>query len=902
MSDEDQEERYLIHYGTPRHSGRYPWGSGENPCQRNGNFLSRYSDLHEQGIADKDIAKAMGMSLNDLRSQRQLAKVEQKASDISTARRLKDSGMSITAISRQMEKNESSIRSLLNPSNKMRNDRLITTRDMLKDQIEKKKYLDVGKGVEYDVGVSKQMLDNAVNTLTHEGYQVINLQVTQRGTGLKTTRKVLCPEGTTLQDVRDHQADIGLINERWSDDTQSYSSLGLKPIKSISSKRVAIRYGDEGGTDRDGVIELRRGVAGLDLGDSRYAQVRIGVDGTHYLKGMAIYSDNVPKGYDILFNTNKASGTPKKDVLKSMETNKDGSINKDNPFKTSLKLDESLHPVQKGYLNVVREEGDWGKWKKTLASQMLAKQPQELINKQLNLTYSSKRSELDEIKALTNPAVKKKLLMSFADGCDSDADHLSAAAMPRQATKVLLPLTDIASNKIYAPDYRDGESVVLIRYPHGGKFEIPELTVDNHSSKEAKSIFKGGGQLKDAVGINTDVAARLSGADFDGDTVLVIPNSRKEIKSSSPLKGLKDFNPSEAYPGYEGMKVLSDKQKGNEMGKVTNLITDMTLKGASDEELTRAVKHSMVVIDAHKHKLNYKQSEKDNGIKELKEKYQGHYDEDGKFKTGASTVISRAKAETRVPKRRMNYKINPTTGEKEWMYTGDKKAIVKVDKNTGEKKVVKYEPVLMVSTQMAETKDANTLSSGTDPEKAYAKHANKLKALANEARLTAVNTKPMAWSSSAKKTYSAEVESLDAKLANAKRKAPLERKAQSIANQQVSIARQDNPDMEKEDLKKVGTQALTAARANLGMKKVDVDITPKEWEAIQAGAISDHKLSEILTRADLDVVKAYATPRNKKTLTAAKKAQIKAAYSRGFTQREIADMFGISPSTVNEIV
>ena len=28
----------LMHYGTPRHSGRYPWGSGENPYQRNGDF------------------------------------------------------------------------------------------------------------------------------------------------------------------------------------------------------------------------------------------------------------------------------------------------------------------------------------------------------------------------------------------------------------------------------------------------------------------------------------------------------------------------------------------------------------------------------------------------------------------------------------------------------------------------------------------------------------------------------------------------------------------------------------------------------------------------------------------------------------------------------------------------
>lgn len=30
-----EETDELEHYGTPRHSGRYPWGSGENPYQRN---------------------------------------------------------------------------------------------------------------------------------------------------------------------------------------------------------------------------------------------------------------------------------------------------------------------------------------------------------------------------------------------------------------------------------------------------------------------------------------------------------------------------------------------------------------------------------------------------------------------------------------------------------------------------------------------------------------------------------------------------------------------------------------------------------------------------------------------------------------------------------------------------
>jgi hypothetical protein len=146
-----------------------------------------------------------------------------------------------------------------------------------------------------------------------------------------------------------------------------------------------------------------------------------------------------------------------------------------------------------------------------------------------------------------------------------------------------------------------------VRYPHGGTFEMPELTVNNQN-REARSILsdKVKGHARDAVGINSKVAARLSGADFDGDTVLVIPNDRRSVKTSAPLKELKDFDPQKRYPGYEGMKVMSDKQK--QMGDVSNLITDMTILGANPAEIARAVKHSMVVIDAEKHKLNYKQS------------------------------------------------------------------------------------------------------------------------------------------------------------------------------------------------------------------------------------------------------------------------------------------------------
>ena len=902
------EERYLVHYGTPRHSGRYPWGSGEYPYQRTGNFLSRYEELKTQGLTEVEIANSMGLTSTDLRAEKELAKTERKAALQSEVIRLHDSGMSNTAIGRQIGKPESSVRALLEPTNKARNDRLIATRDLLKKQVEEKNYIDVGEGVEQSLGISKQMLDNAVITLKNEGYEKINYPETQRGTGLKTTIKILAKPGTTVQEIRANRDKVGMINERWSEDAQEYSALGLKPVKSISSKRVMVNYdtseGDNisGGKAMDGVIQLRRGVEGLDMGNARYAQVRIGVDGKYFLKGMAVYSDDMPDGIDIIYNSNKSPDTPKKDVFKPMKTTKDGEIDQENPFGTSLKLDENSHPIQKGYLNIVKEEGDWDTWNKSLASQFLSKQSQSLINKQLKITYDEARTELDSIKALNNPAVKKQLLKTYADSIDSDVEHLAAAAMPRQNTRVILPVTDLKENQIYAPSYKNGEQVVLIRYPHGGKFEIPELTVANNASSQAKSMFeKNGGSARDAVCINAKVAERLSGADFDGDTVLVIPNNRKEIKTEKALEGLKGFDPSAAYPGYEGIPDLPEGLKQKLMGVTTNLITDMTLKGASPEELTRAVKHSMVVIDAQKHHLNYKQSYEDNGIKALTIRYQGHVGDDGEIHYGASTVISRAKNEKRVPQRRMSYHVDEN-GNKVYVLTGEKTPVYKKDKETGKKVIVGYTPKLTKSTQMAEADDAFTLSSGTPQETAYATHANKLKDLAREARKEWVNTPNIEWSQSARKTYAKEVESLNASLNRAKSKAPYERKAQLIANSKVAAARSDNPDLTKKELSKIGTQALASARASLGLKKSPIEISPKEWEAIQAGALSESNLEDILKRTDIDIIRDYATPASKKEITAAKRAQIKNYYNLGYTQDEISDMLGYSASTINKVL
>lgn len=464
---------------------------------------------------------------------------------------------------------------------------------------------------------------------------------------------------------------------------------------------------------------------------------------------------------------------------------------------------------------------------------------------------------------------------------------------------------------MYAPNYRDGEKVALIRYPHGGLFEIPILTVNNKHKDSQKMIGK---TPKDAICINSKVAERLSGADFDGDTVQVIPtNAKVKISSKPPLKELEGFDPKTQYPEIPGMKYMKTKTSDNtqqEMGKISNLITDMTLFGASDSEIARAVKHSMVVIDAGKHKLNYKQSEIDNGIAALKKRYQGYTDpETGRYRTGAGTIVSRASAEQSVLRRQGSAKIDPKTGKQRWDVADDltyekvmknkKTGEIIIDPKTGEPKT-KTITKMQRSTRMAEVDDAMELVSKTrnPKELAYADYANSMKALANEARKTMISTPDIPYSPAAKKKYDAQVDRLLAALNVAEKNAPRERQAQIVANAKLQAVSKDNPNLSNKDKKKILQQSLDAARRDLGAKKETIKISELEWEAIQAGAISPSRLKKILNNADMDTVKRMAMPKNSKQLSEAKIAHIETLKNSGYTTEQIANKLGVSTSTV----
>ena len=910
-------EEILMHIGMPRRSGRYPWGSGDNPYQRNADFLSRIEELKKNGWTEtpENIMKEFGLTTTQYRSEKALAKNERRALDVARAKSLKEDGLGYTEIGRQMGVNESTVRSWLNEQSEVRMKQAEKTANFLRDQINEKGMIDVGAGVERELGVSKEKLKQALDILENEGYPVYGGRVEQvTNKGKMTTLKVICPPGTEHKEIYEFEK-INSVTDYVSHDGGETFDKFVYP-KSMDSKRLMVRYRDDvgpdgaKGVDKDGIIEVRRGVDDLSLGDNHYAQVRILVDDKRYLKGMAVYSDNLPDGVDVVFNTNKTSDVAKMDVLKKIKDDPD------NPFGSLIKAGGQSYYTDKdgnrqlSVVNKTREEGDWDDWKDKLPSQFLSKQSLSMAKKQLGLAISDKEAEYDEISSLTNPTVKKHLLQSFADDCDKAALNLQAAALPGQKYHVIIPVNNLKDTEVYAPGYESGTKLALIRYPHGGTFEIPILTVNNKNAV-AKNLI--GTTAIDAVGINSKVAERLSGADFDGDTVMCIPTHDKagkvKITSTPPLKGLEGFDPKTAYPEREGMKYM--KNTGTQMGIISNLITDMTLKGASQDELARAVRHSMVVIDAEKHKLDYKQSEIDNGIASLKKKYQGTYDEDGRYHQGASTLISRAKSEVSVDKRQGTPKVNqkgkewydPNKPEGSLIYqTADdlEYTVKKVSPRTGETTLI-TKTRKQQSTKMAETDDAYTLVSDADTpmERTYAEYANKMKSLANQARLEMKNTGKIAYSPTAKATYQAEVDSLNNKLNDSLLNAPRERRAQLLANAEVKAKREANPDMKPKDIKKAGQQALTKYRSEVNAKRNPIKITDREWEAIQAGAVSENTLIKILNNTDVDNLRQRATPRATTTLSTAKINKIKAMSASNYTIQEIAQKLGVSTSTVS---
>lgn len=899
------ESNILEHYGTKRHSGRYPWGSGDNPYQHSGDFLSRVEELKKKGLSEKEILETINdslpdeykMGLTEFRTARQKAGHDRKALEYDQIHALKDDGLGWKEIGDKLGMSESSVRSKYNNAIGEKASQAEKIAATLKEEVDKKGMIDISEGANQVLGVSESKLDEAAYILEAEyGYQRYGVGIRQpTNVRQQTNITVLAKPEFDQKYAYQHQDQIDSLGDYHSDDGGETFTKLQRP-SSLDSSRVAIRYGDEGGLDKDGVIEIRRGVPDLDLGKSHYAQVRILVDGDHYLKGMAVYSDDLPDGVDVMFNTNKPSGTPKMKVLK------EAKADPDNPFGAAIKANgQSMYIGEDGKehlspINKLKEEGDWDTMSRNVSSQFLSKQPKKLIENQLNLTVADYKAQYDEIMRYDNPTVKKKLLNDFADTVEGTSMTLKASAFPGQSTKVILPINKIKETEAYCPTYENGTRLALIRYPHAGTFEIPIVTVNNKNVSGKRNL----GAIQDAIGINAKVAERLSGADFDGDTVMAIPVTDKvNIKSTRALKALEGFDPKTAYAVPEGnpnnVRLMKKEEKQREMGVISNLITDMTLRGADEDELARAVKHSMVVIDAEKHKLDYKRSERENGIPELKQKWQIRVDEEGATHYGgASTLLSRRKQTVRVPERRGSVRVDKETGE--YIYKESGRTFT--DPKTGKERKAE-DTVSLIS----ETKDARTLSSGTIQENLYADFSNKLKAMANQARKEAVNMKGIQRNPEAAKTYAPEVASLKEKYNNMVANKPKERKAMLIANANIKAKIQEqglDPTIDKKEIKKISSVEMQRARDSVGAsgRKSKVTFTDREWEAVQAGAISDNMLTKFLNSSDSDEIVKRAMPKNVTVMTSAKMSKANAMLRSGYSYAEIAKACGVPESTV----
>ena len=899
------ESNILEHYGTKRHSGRYPWGSGDNPYQHSGDFLSRVEELKKKGLSEKEILETINdslpdeykMGLTEFRTARQKAGHDRKALEYDQIRALKDDGLGWKEIGDKLGMSESSVRSKYNNAIGEKASQAEKIAATLKEEVDKKGMIDISEGANQVLGVSESKLDEAAYILEAEyGYQRYGVGIRQpTNVRQQTNITVLAKPEFDQKYAYQHQDQIDSLGDYHSDDGGETFTKLQRP-SSLDSSRVAIRYGDEGGLDKDGVMEIRRGVPDLDLGKSHYAQVRILVDGDHYLKGMAVYSDDLPDGVDVMFNTNKPSGTPKMKVLK------EAKADPDNPFGAAIKANgQSMYIGEDGKehlspINKLKEEGDWDTMSRNVSSQFLSKQPKKLIENQLNLTVADYKAQYDEIMRYNNPTVKKKLLNDFADTVEGTSMTLKASAFPGQSTKVILPINKIKETEAYCPTYENGTRLALIRYPHAGTFEIPIVTVNNKNVSGKRNL----GAIQDAIGINAKVAERLSGADFDGDTVMAIPVTDKvNIKSTRALKALEGFDPKTAYAVPEGnpnnVRLMKKEEKQREMGVISNLITDMTLRGADEDELARAVKHSMVVIDAEKHKLDYKRSERENGIPELKQKWQIRVDEEGATHYGgASTLLSRRKQTVRVPERRGSVRVDKETGE--YIYKESGRTFT--DPKTGKERKAE-DTVSLIS----ETKDARTLSSGTIQENLYADFSNKLKAMANQARKEAVNMKGIQRNPEAAKTYAPEVASLKEKYNNMVANKPKERKAMLIANANIKAKIQEqglDPTIDKKEIKKISSVEMQRARDSVGAsgRKSKITFTDREWEAVQAGAISDNMLTKFLNSSDSDEIVKRAMPKNVTVMTSAKMSKANAMLRSGYSYAEIAKACGVPESTV----
>ena len=133
---------------------------------------------------------------------------------------------------------------------------------------------------------------------------------------------------------------------------------------------------------------------------------------------------------------------------------------------------------------------------------------------------------------------------------------------------------------------------------------------------------------------------------------------------------------------------------------------------------------------------------------------------------------------------------------------------------------------------------------------------------------------------------------------------PLERQALLIADAVSRERMSANPSLwdDPNAVKKLRRKDFERVKARLGIPDTTIEITPRQWEAIQKNAISPNMLEQIMSHTDRAKLTAMAMPKTQNLVTPGKKAQAQAMLNAGYTRAEVAGHLGVSVSTLDRSV
>jgi len=840
------KKNYLIHYGTKRHSGRYPWGSGGNES----GTTKQIQELLNKGYSYKDIANKLGTTASEIKSYISYSKTQETNHMIHQIAAKKQHGYSNVEIAKQLGVSEGLVRYYSNKQISEKkaasNERVDKVSKSLESILDKHIGVDVGTGVNVNLNLTNSEMNKVIVGLKDKGYKVEMINVPDpTNRAITVLHQILTKESVTGRDLHQSINDIVSVNVK-----ANKVSTGTKPI-SISKTRVAIKHDPS----KDGMIYIRPGVKDIFIPVGKtYCQARILVGENKYLKGMAVYSDDIPKGKDVQFFHSKATDSKAlKDIEKGI-----------NIFGSNVYQYEK-NGVQSA-INVVGSkpgagvEGYWDGWNsaRNLSTQFLAKQPPKAITERIRATKLDLAKELKDINSISNPTIKSWALENFSLALDKKAASMDVSAFPRQSNKVIFGI-DIKDNEVYAPTYNSGETIALVRYPHAGTFEIPVLKVNNNNPSGRKIL----GNAIDAIGISAKSAAQLSGADYDGDTVIAIP--AKYVKATAPVKSLIDFDPRKAYPNGPTTPRITEKQKQEKMGEITNLISDATIRGASVSELTRLVKHSMVVIDSYKHNLDYKQSEIDNDIASLKKKYRQ-----------TASIISDAKSPAYV-----NRELDTSAKGRSYSLPIDSKGNIVYKESTTKRYKSKVDKISLIDNPEKHYTSSNGVESS------YASYSEHLKNMARSARLQSAKvSKAYSVNEAAAKEYKNEIASISYKLGQFERSKAAERQV----NRKTLAKSAKSDDTTKAE------QIRANYRKQYGV--APLQLTKREAEALAKGALPKSTVVKALKA--FKGLNYSSFTKSTQATTKLQASNVKRYKNLGYNYSEIANILGISVDRVKQ--